>query len=117
MWVRGQNRSLVNFDYVTQVEARVVEASYSTADREPKYEVIAYRRPPAQDAILLNMLDAKMAAAAVDWLAGAFIAESPFIDMLELADEARRQVQKDVVDAVATVDASAIVDAVAVTPT
>jgi hypothetical protein len=89
MWVRGKGRSIVNFDYVTQVEARVMEASYTTADREPQYEVIAYRRPPATDAILLNMLDAKTAAAVIDRLGGAIMAEATLVDVNDLLDEVR----------------------------
>jgi hypothetical protein len=114
MWVRGQGRTLVNFDYVTQVEARVMEASYTTADREPKYEVIAYRRPPAQDAILLNMLDSKTAGAAVDRLAGAIIAESTFVDMLEILEGARRQIQQN---AEPNGQATLAEDETAITPT
>ena len=101
MWVRGQGRTLVNFDYVTQIEARVMEASYTKADRVQMYEVIAYRRPPAQDAVLLNMLDSKMASAILDRVAGAIIAESTFVDMLEILEGAKRDVSKAAADSAA----------------
>jgi hypothetical protein len=114
MWVRGQGRSIVNFDYVTQVEARVQEAAYSTSNSEPKYEVIAYRRPPANDAILLNMLDARTATAVVDRLGGAIMAEALLVDVMDLLEQVRYETRKPVaVEQVATVDAQTIVEAAA----
>lgn len=90
MWIRGQTRAIVNLDYVTAVEARVMEASYSLSrDREPQWEVIAYRRPPGQDAVLANMLPAKTAAAIVDRLGGAIMAEATLVDVMDLLDEVR----------------------------
>ena len=94
MWVRGKTRSIVNFDYVTQVEARVQEASYGGSNSEPKYEVIAYRRPPATDAILLNMLDARTATAVVDRLGGAIMAEALLVDIMDLLEEVRYEARK-----------------------
>lgn len=112
MWVRGQGRSIVNFAYVTQVEARVQEASYGSSNSEPKYEVIAYRRPPAHDAILLNMLDARTASAVIDRLGGAIMAEALLVDIMDLLEEVRYDVRKaSAVDRVATVDARAVADA------
>ncbi len=92
MWVRGQGRSLVNFDYVTQVEARVVEASYSSsADRAPRFEIIAYRRPPAVDVVLLDMLDRQSANAVIDRLEDAIMAGTPVVDLMDLLDGLRRE--------------------------
>ena len=113
MWVRGQGRSIVNFDYVTQVEARVQEAAYSTSNSEPKYEVIAYRRPPANDAILLNMLDSKTATAVLDRLGGAIMAEALLVDVMDLLAEVRYDAAQkaSAVDRVARVDAGTLVEA------
>jgi hypothetical protein len=93
MWVRGQTRAIVNVDYVTAIEARVMEASYSNA-RDPQWEVIAYRRPPGQDAILVNMLDARTAAAVVDRLGGAIMAEARLVDVVDLLQEVRYASEK-----------------------
>ncbi|HEX9235399.1 MAG TPA: hypothetical protein VF972_03890 [Actinomycetota bacterium] len=93
MWVRGQWRALVNFDYVTAVEARVMESSYAT-NSEPKYEVIAYRRSPGQDAILLNMLDSKSASAVIDRIAGAIMVDATLVDALDLLEEFRYDSRK-----------------------
>jgi hypothetical protein len=118
MWVRGKTRSIVNFDYVTQVEARVMEASYATADSEPRYEVIAYRRPPANDAILLNMLDARTATAVLDRLGGAIMAEALLVDIMDLLEEVRYEAKKaaSAAEQVGTRDAEALAEA-AVTQT
>jgi hypothetical protein len=94
MWIRGQTRAIVNLDYVTSIEARVMEASYSNAQRAPQWEVIAYRRPPGQDAILTNMLDARTAAAIVDRLGGAIMAEATLVDVQDLLEEVRYDAQK-----------------------
>ena len=94
MWIRGQTRAIVNLDYVTSIEARVMEASYSNTQREPQWEVIAYRRPPGQDAILANMLDARTAAAVVDRLGGAIMAEATLVDVLDLVEEVRYASEK-----------------------
>jgi hypothetical protein len=94
MWIRGQTRAIVNLDYVTSIEARVMEASYSISERGPQWEVIAYRRPPGQDAILVNMLDARTAGAVVDRLGGAIMAEARLVDVLDLVEEVRYDAQK-----------------------
>ncbi len=96
MWIRGQSRAIVNLDYVTAIEARVMEASYSNAQREPQWEVIAYRRSPGQDAILVNMLDARTAAAVVDRLGGAIMAEATLVDVQDLVEEVRYDAQRAV---------------------
>ena len=115
MWVRGQGRSLVNFNYVTQVEARVQEASYSASQSEPKFEIIAYRRPPANDAILLSMLDAKTAGALIDRLGGAIMAQATLVDILDLLEEVRHAATKTgAVEQVATVPAESIAGAASI---
>ncbi len=96
MWIRGQTRAIVNLDYVTAIEARVMEASYSNPHREPQWEVIAYRRSPGQDAILVNMLDARTAAAVVDRLGGAIMAEATLVDVQDLVEEVRYDAQRAV---------------------
>jgi hypothetical protein len=93
MWIRGQTRAIVNLDYVTAIEARVMESSY-TASRDPQWEVIAYRRPPGQDAILANLLDARTAAAVVDRLGGAIMAEATLVDVMDLVEEVRYSSEK-----------------------
>ena len=109
MWIRGQGRSLVNLDYVTQIEARVMEASYSTSASEPKYELIAYRRPPGADAVLLSMLEGKAASGLLDRLAEAIRAEASVVDIVDLLQEVRDEASRAAaVERVATVDAEAI---------
>ncbi len=111
MWVRGKSRSIVNFDYVTQVEARVMEASYGGSNSEPKYEVIAYRRPPTNDAIMLNMLDARTATAVVDRLGGAIMAEALLVDIMDLLEEVRYEARKaSALGQAAVVDTEATAD-------